>query len=117
MTARTLTALLFHFPFPGPWGEELSETLEALARDIASETGLVWKIWLERPETGDAGGIYLFDDAAAAERYRKMHESRLAAAGLAEVTAASFSVNTSLSLVTMAGAALARPRPSRSPVA
>ena len=103
-----LTALLFRFPFPGPWGKELTEAVHDLARDIASESGLVWKIWLENCETGHAGGIYLFEHAAAAaaERYREKHERRLSAMGFTGITATTFSVNTELSVLTMAGAAL-----------
>ena len=74
-----LTAVLFRFPFPGPWGEGMTEHARGLAGDIASEPGLIWKIWLENRESGHAGGIYLFDGAAAAERYREKHERRLAA--------------------------------------
>ena len=58
---RIMIALLFRFPFPGPWGKELTEAVHELARDIANEHGLVWKIWLENRETGHAGGIYLFE--------------------------------------------------------
>ena len=101
-----LTALLFRFPFPGPWGKELTKVAQELARDIANESGLVWKIWLEDRDTGHAGGIYLFEDAAAAERYRGKHERRLAARGLTDVTATAFSVNRDLSVLTLAGAAL-----------
>ena len=36
-----LTALLFRFPFSGPWGRELTEAVHELARDIANERGLV----------------------------------------------------------------------------
>ena len=56
-----LTALLFRFPFSGPWGTELTEASHGLASDIANEHGLVWKIWLEDRETRHAGGIYLFE--------------------------------------------------------
>jgi hypothetical protein len=80
-----------------------------LARDIASERGLIWKIWLEDRGAGHAGGVYLFQDAAAAERYREKHERRLAAMGLTGVTASAFSVNTELSVMTRAGAALGSP--------
>jgi Putative mono-oxygenase ydhR len=76
-----LTALLFRFPFPGPWGKELTEASHGLASDIANEHGLVWKIWLEDRETRHAGGIYLFEDRASAERYREKHERRLSAMG------------------------------------
>jgi hypothetical protein len=112
-----LTALLFRFPSPGPWGEELTEHAHALARDIADEPGLVWKIWLENRETGHAGGIYLFADAAAAERYREKHERRLAAMGLTGVTAHAFAVNGELSALTRAGVALGQLRPAKSAAA
>jgi hypothetical protein len=101
-----LTALLFRFPFPGPWGNELTEASHGLASDIANEHGLVWKIWLEDRETRHAGGIYLFEDRASAERYREKHEGRLSAMGLTGATANTLSVNTELSVLTMAGAAL-----------
>jgi hypothetical protein len=101
-----LTALLFRFPFPGPWGKELTKASHGLASEIAAEHGLIWKIWLEDRETRHAGGIYLFEDRAAAERYREKHERRLSAMGLTGATANAFSVNTELSVLTMAGGAL-----------
>ena len=105
--------LLFRFPFRGPWGKELTEASHELASDIANEHGLVWKIWLEDRETHHAGGLYLFEGVAAAERYREKHERRLSAMGFAGVTANTFSVNTELSVLTMAGAALAQARASK----
>jgi hypothetical protein len=48
----------------------------------------------------------LFEDAAAAERYREKHERRLAAMGLVGVSANAFCVNSELSVLTMAAAAL-----------
>ena len=110
-----LTALLFRFPFPGPWGNELTEASHGLANDIANEHGLVWKIWLEDRETRHAGGIYLFEDAAAAERYREKHERRLSAMGLTGVAANAFSVNAELSVLTMAGASLVKPAYRKGP--
>ena len=110
----SLTALLFHFPFPGPWGKELTEASHGLARDIAKEGGLVWKIWLEDHETRHAGGFYLFEDRSAAERYREKHERRLSAMGLTGVAVSTFSVNTELSVLTMAGASLGRTSVSQS---
>ena len=107
-----LTALLFRFAFPRPWGKDLTEAVHELARDIAGEQGLVWKIWLENRETGHAGGFYLFEDAATARRYREKHELRLSAMGLGDVTVNVFSVNAELSVLTMAGAALGQTRVS-----
>jgi hypothetical protein len=105
-----LTALLFRFPFPGPWGTELAEASHGIANDIANEPGLVWKIWLEDCETRRAGGIYLFEDAVAVGRYREKHERRLSAMGITGITADAFSVNTELSVLTMAGTALGQSR-------
>ena len=102
------TALLFRFPSPGPWGQELTEAAQALARDIADEPGLLWKLWLEDRDTRHAGGIYLFEDAATAERYRQKHLRRLSGMGLTAVIAHAFSVNAELSVLTLAGAALGR---------
>ena len=112
--ADMLTVLLFRFPFPGPWGKELTQASHELARDIAKEDGLVWKIWLEDRETGQAGGIYLFEDAAAAGRYREKHEGRLAAMGLTGVTADAFPINSELSVLTMARTALGEVGASKS---
>ena len=102
------------FPFPGPWGRELLEAKHGVAREIANEPGLVWKLWLEDRGTGHAGGIYLFEDAASAERYREKHKRRLSAMGITGVTVNASSVHTELSVLTMAGAALGRIPASKS---
>ena len=65
-----------------------------------------WKI----AKRSHAGGIYLFEDRAAAERYREKHEQRLSAMGLTGVAVNTFSVNTELSVLTMAGASLGQAR-------
>jgi hypothetical protein len=65
-------------------------------------------------KTGHAGGIYLFEYAAAAARYREKHERRLSAKGLTGATVNAFSVNTELSGLTMAGAALGQASASKS---
>lgn len=106
MSTQTPTVLLFRFPFPGPWGSALTEHAQALARDIALEHGLVWKIWLEDRESGHAGGVYLFENATAAERYREKHQRRLAAMGVVGVAAQAFAVNAALSALTLAEVAL-----------
>ena len=40
-----------------------------VARVIAGQPGLIWKIWLRNEETGEGGGWYLFDSRAHAEDY------------------------------------------------
>lgn len=97
------TALIFTFPFRGPWKGEFASALAPLATDIASEEGLVFKLWLEDEVAGRAGGIYLFSDAENAERYRAKHEARLAVSGHEGVEVLSMPVNSALSAVTGAG--------------
>lgn len=96
------TLLQMDFPFAGPWGDEMAAELDPLARDIAGEEGLVWKIWTEHREAGRAGGIYLFADADSAERYRRKHEERLAAYGITGIEARHVAVNRPLSAITRA---------------
>lgn len=101
------TALIFSFPFHGPWKGEFAAALAPLATDIASEEGLVFKLWLEDEAAGRAGGIYLFSDAENADRYRVKHEARLAASGHKGVEVIYMPVNTALSALTGATFALA----------
>lgn len=85
------------FPFQGPWGDAMTAALKGLAESIAQEPGLIWKIWTENPEKQEAGGIYLFTDAASAEAYLKMHTQRLMSFGVPQVNGKLFSVNRDLS--------------------
>lgn len=87
------------FPFPGPWGDELSSALRGLAESIANEPGLIWKIWTENQAGGEAGGIYLFSNLTAAEAYLEMHRQRLQEFGIATVNGKIFQVNQALSLI------------------
>jgi len=96
------TLLQFDFPFEGPWGSEFAAAFAELARDIANEPGLVFKLWTENEAERRAGGIYVFRDAASAERYREKHVKRLAAFGVRDIIAKSFSVNLPLSTITHA---------------
>lgn len=41
----------------------------AVATHLAGVPGLVWKLWLLDEPTGEAAGIYLFADAAAAHAF------------------------------------------------
>ena len=87
------------FPYAGPWGEAMSEAMRGLAESIAQEAGLIWKIWTENPETGEAGGIYLFADRASADAYISKHAARLAAFGVTGIRARAFDVNEELSRI------------------
>lgn len=87
----------FDFPFKGPYGEEMTQAMEGLARSIAEEPGFVWKIWTENLQTQEAGGIYLFEDEDSALAYIRKHSARLKEFGVEQVNAKMFDVNIELS--------------------
>jgi len=87
--------LVMDFPARAPGGEE---RLVALAESIAREPGLIWKIWTQAP--GRAGGIYLFENRAAAEAYHAMHAARLSAQGIGPIQAEYRGVNAALTPIT-----------------
>ena len=87
------------FPFAGPWGDEMAAGMKDLAASIAHEPGLLWKIWTENRDTGEAGGIYLFADTGSAEAYLQMHRARLLSFGIPVVNAKLFDINLPLSLI------------------
>jgi hypothetical protein len=77
----------------------MAAQLRGLAESIASEPGLLWKIWTENAAAGEAGGVYLFESRAAAEAYVEKHSRRMADAGVpaGALRAKVFEVNTELS--------------------
>ena len=85
------------FPYAGPWGQAMAQAMEGLARSIAQEPGLLWKIWTENEAAGEAGGIYLFQDISSAEAYLAMHTARLQGFGISHVIGKIFAVNEALS--------------------
>ena len=90
------------FPSEGPFGESMSQAYRELAESINLETGMLWKIWTENSQTQEAGGIYLFDHAANAERYLKMHTARLESFGIDNIRSKIFQVNQTLSVLNQA---------------
>jgi Putative mono-oxygenase ydhR len=90
----------FDFKFNGPFGEDMTKALEGLARSINDEPGFVWKIWTENPQTGEAGGIYVFADEAAARDYIEKHTERLKAFGITTVNVKIFNINEGLTRLT-----------------
>lgn len=87
------------FPMQAPFGAEMSEAFKGLAEDIATEEGLIWKIWTENAQTKEAGGIYLFDDEANANRYLAKHTARLESFGIQNIRGRIFDVNVPLSKI------------------
>ena len=90
------------FPHDGIFGEEFSKTFVDLANDIASEDGLLWKIWTENEATKEAGGIYLFSNEAHAKRYLDKHTKRLESFGYTNIRGKIFKVSEALSKITNA---------------
>lgn len=90
------------FPFNGPFGAEMTQAMQELAADIATEDNLLWKIWTEDANDQQAGGIYLFSDHASAEKYLEKHSQRLQAAGVTDIRGRIFKVNQELSHINRA---------------
>ena len=87
------------FPYIGPFGEEMSGAMRPLAEDIATEPGLIWKIWTESESEKMAGGIYLFDNEADARRYLEKHTARLSGFGISGIRSLIFATNDPLSRI------------------
>ena len=79
------------------FGAEATEKYAGLAADIATEEGLISKTWIEAPERGRSGGVYLFETAADAQRYAAKHTKRLAGFGITGITSTLWGVNAALS--------------------
>lgn len=82
-----------HFDFNGPFGDEMSQQLVELAESINQEPGFLWKVWTENALAQEAGGIYLFDSEANAQRYMDKHMERLKQFGVTNITVKLFDVN------------------------
>ncbi|HEV2915127.1 MAG TPA: monooxygenase [Pyrinomonadaceae bacterium] len=95
-----LKLLQIDYLFSGPWGPEMAEEYSELAHRIADVPGLVCKVWTENRETGEAGGIYLFEDEASLDAYAVGKIERLKSAGVKEVRAKKFDVNEPLTRIT-----------------
>ena len=88
------------FPYAGPWGQAMTEAMTGLAQSIATEPGLIWKIWTENEAERRAGGIYLFADEASARADCDMHTRRLEGFGVSGIRALFFDVNEPLTATT-----------------
>ncbi|MGC3871863.1 monooxygenase [Halomonas sp. GXIMD04776] len=91
--------LQIHFPFQGPFGEEMAEAMQALAHSINDEPGFRWKLWTEDSAAQLAGGVYLFDTRDQAESYLEKHSQRLKEMDIDGIQAWVFEVNEALSTI------------------
>lgn len=94
--------LQMDFPYSGPFGDEFYTQMKDLAGDIATESGLVYKLWTENEDTQEAGGIYVFDNLEDANRYQAKHTERLESFGFNGIRAKTFIINQELSKITKA---------------
>jgi hypothetical protein len=60
--------LQINYKFNVP-SSDLAQALLPVAQPIGDTPGLRWKIWLMNETEREAGGIYLFDDEAAANAF------------------------------------------------
>jgi len=71
-----MKVLQVNYRFPKPTKEIPKEQMDKLmsmavegAKHLSTIPGLRWKIYLNNPETGEVGGIYLFEDEASLKAY------------------------------------------------
>ena len=70
-------------------GDEYTQAVSPLAEKFAAVRGLRWKIWMINEAESEAGGIYLFDDAAS---LNELLEGPLAAQVMGHPALSDFSV-------------------------
>lgn len=90
----------FDFAYDGPFGQDMAEAMDGLARSIPDEPGFIWKIGTENQADRKAGGIYLFADEASASAYIANYTARLKEFGIENVNAKLFDMNRPLTEIT-----------------
>lgn len=48
---------------------EYEDAVSSFGEPIAAVEGLLWKVWLDMNESGESGGIYLFESREAVQAY------------------------------------------------
>jgi hypothetical protein len=64
--AQTIVQITFKLNVSGI---EYEQAVAPIAQAVADVPGLQWKIWLLNEPAQEAGGVYLFADAAAAQAF------------------------------------------------
>lgn len=85
--------LQVEFEMDGPFGEEMADQFSELAESINEEEGFIRKIWTEKEERNEAGGIYIFETEKDAKNYEEMHRERLKEMGISDMRAKLFDIN------------------------
>lgn len=92
--------LQVEFDMNGPFGDEMADQFADLAESINQEEGFIRKIWTEKADRQEAGGIYIFDTEEHARQYVDMHEKRLKDMGVPKLRAKIFDINDTLTDIT-----------------
>lgn len=66
-----------HLTYDGEVTEEFIQGTIGLAKSIAEEPGVVWKIWTQKEGTNEFGSTYLFKNLDYLQAYKEMHVKRL----------------------------------------
>lgn len=61
--------LQINFKYNDVSAAEFEETVNPLAEPISEVNGLRWKIMMHNEETSEAGGVYLFENAASVDAF------------------------------------------------
>ncbi len=94
------TIVQINFSFAGSWEDYETGNKDA-ASFLAGMPDLGWKVWLKNAATGEAGGIYLFHDEAAAHGFAAQAAAMLAdMPPVSNVSIKQFGVIESLTAVT-----------------
>ncbi len=91
-----------HMTYDGQITDEFLAETEDLARSIAEEPGIIWKIWTIEKDSNHFGSTYLFHDLEALETYKAMHVKRLEAIGINIVAEHVFDIMENVSRITNA---------------
>lgn len=95
----TLKIWDLHLKYDGLVTQEFMDGNTSLAKSIAEEEGIIWKIWTHEEGTPHFGSTYLFKNKEYLMKYREMHIKRLNRIGITEITDHVFDVLEDLSKI------------------
>jgi hypothetical protein len=96
--------LVVNFNLNGVSEQQYSQLCDDIAPSFAAVPGLVSKMWLADSATGTYGGVYVWEDRAALERFKAsdLFKGVVSHPNLANISAKDFSVMEAPSRVTHA---------------
>ncbi len=91
-----------HMTMQGEFTDKQLERTKELAKSIAEEPGVIWKIWTHEAGTTHFGSTYLFKDIDSLEKYKAMHIPRLTDMGITDINDHIFDIMEDLSHINKA---------------